>query len=445
MNENSAKVALTVPESICSAGAGLPTRFKQWWEGIPFVTSVVVAVCAAIYLVCLLIGYDSFAEVCFLPSAVVSKFQVYRVFTSIFFHGSILHLVFNMLALVPLGSELERVMGSIRLLYMIVLLATTSAIFHLLITLIAAYNPVYSYYHFMNECAIGFSGVLFSMIVIETSLSGVQSRSVFGLFNVPAKLYPWILLVAFQLLMTNISLLGHLCGILSGFAYTYGIFNFMIPGSSFYSGIESSSWLSTFVRRPKYIMCTGGDPSGYVPTYSTRNTTSSETLSANLWTNLSSWMPRREASPQSTEENSRFPGRGRTLAATQTETVPTNASLQARLLESGNSPVHPSVQEAIGAGQQRNDRRLPGLDTAAATIGVPVSQGRVPSDAEIQKLVAMGFDKTQVEVAIAAADGDLNVAVEILMTQQGTKFGRQVYNVRSNRQDSLKGKMKFPF
>lgn len=43
----------------------------------------------------------------------------------------------------------------------------------------------------------------------------------------------------------------------------------------------------------------------------------------------------------------------------------------------------------------------------------------VVSDEEIQNLVAMGFDKTQVEVAIAAADGDLNVAVEILMTQQG--------------------------
>ncbi|XP_071690528.1 rhomboid-like protein 15 isoform X2 [Rutidosis leptorrhynchoides] len=403
--------------------AGLPTRFKQWWEGIPFLTSMVIAVCAAIYLVCLLIGYDSFVEVCFLPSAVISKFQVYRVFSSIFFHGSILHLVFNMLALVPLGSELERVMGSIRLLYMIILLATTSAIFHLLITLIAAYNPVYSYYHFMDECAIGFSGVLFSMIVIETGLSGVQSRSVFGLFNVPAKLYPWILLVAFQLLMTNISLLGHLCGILSGFAYTYGLFNFMIPGSSFYSGIESSPWLSTCVRRPKYIMCTGGDPSGYIPTYSTRNTSSSGMLSGNIWTNLSSWMPRREVPPQSTEDNSRFPGRGRTLGATQTQTVSANnsdSSLQARLLESGNSPVHPSSQEAIVAGQQRNDRRQSGLDTTAATtIGTPLSQGMVPSEEEIQKLVAMGFDKTQVEVAIAAADGDLNVAIEILMTQQG--------------------------
>ncbi|KAF6169853.1 hypothetical protein GIB67_034245 [Kingdonia uniflora] len=39
-------------------------------------------------------------------------------------------------------------------------------------------------------------------------------------------------------------------------------------------------------------------------------------------------------------------------------------------------------------------------------------------DEEIQMLVAMGFEKTQVEVAIAAADGDSNVAVEILMTQQ---------------------------
>ena len=30
--------------------------------------------------------------------------------------------------------------------------------------------------------------------------------------------YPWILLGVFQLLLTNVSLLGHLCGILSGFA-----------------------------------------------------------------------------------------------------------------------------------------------------------------------------------------------------------------------------------
>lgn len=81
-----------------------------------------------------------------------------------------------MMALVPLGSELERVMGSVRLLYMIILLAASNAVFHLLIALLAAHNPFHSYQYLMDECAIGFSGILFSVIVIETSLSGVQYR-----------------------------------------------------------------------------------------------------------------------------------------------------------------------------------------------------------------------------------------------------------------------------
>jgi membrane associated rhomboid family serine protease len=81
-----------------------------------------------------------------------------------------------MMALVPLGSELERIMGSVRLLYVTILLATSNAIFHVLIALLVAHNPFLTNNYLMNECAIGFSGVLFSMIVIETSLSGVQSR-----------------------------------------------------------------------------------------------------------------------------------------------------------------------------------------------------------------------------------------------------------------------------
>lgn len=101
---------------------------------------------------------------------------VYRFYTAILFHGSMLHVMFNMMALVPMGSELERIMGSVRLFYLTILLATTNAVLHLLIASLAGYNPFYQYDHLMNECAIGFSGILFSMIVIETSLSGVTSR-----------------------------------------------------------------------------------------------------------------------------------------------------------------------------------------------------------------------------------------------------------------------------
>ncbi|PSS24391.1 Rhomboid-like protein [Actinidia chinensis var. chinensis] len=401
--------------------AGLSTRVGQWWEGIPFLTSSVVIVCGVIYLVCLLVGYDSFAEVCFWPSAVISRFQVYRIYTSILFHGSLLHVLFNMMALVPMGSELERVMGSVRLLCMIILLATSNAIFHLLIALLAAHNPFDPYQYFMNECAIGFSGILFSMIVIETSLSGVQYRSVFGLFNVPAKWYAWILLVVFQLLMTNVSLLGHLCGILSGFAYTYGLFNFLLPGTSFYSAIESSSWLSACARRPKFILCTGGNPLAYIPTYSSQDTTSSGLLFGNIWRNLSSWMPQRETSPQSAEDSNRFPGRAQTFGSGRSQgvsTVNSDSSLQVRLLDSGNSPNRTSDPAATDAEQQIINSRQSTVDDATVAVGgLAHHQGLVVSEEAIQKLVAMGFERTQVEVAVAAADGDLNVAVEILMTQ----------------------------
>ncbi|XP_009615889.1 rhomboid-like protein 15 isoform X1 [Nicotiana tomentosiformis] len=397
--------------------AGLQTRMGQWWEGIPVLTSSVVVVCGVIYLVCLLVGYDSFAEVCFWPSAVISRFQVYRIFTSILFHGSLLHVLFNMLALVPLGSELERIMGSVRLLYIIALLAISSALFHLLIALLVAHNPFHPSPYFMDECAIGFSGVLFSMIVIETSLSGAQTRSVFGLFNVPATWYALILLVVFQLVMTNVSLLGHLCGILSGFAYTYGLFNVLIPGTSFFSAIESSSYLSTCVRRPKFIMCTGGNGAGYLPTHSNQTVTSrSGVLSGNIWENLSSWMPQRENSAQPVADDTRFPGRGRTLTS-QTSTGNQDSTLQARLLSGSESPERISAPAAIG-GERSLTGRQSAVDTTAGATRPLGQQGSIPSDEKVQKLVAMGFEKTQVEVALAAAEGDLNVAVEIL-SQQG--------------------------
>ncbi|RRT42785.1 hypothetical protein B296_00056868 [Ensete ventricosum] len=201
-----------------------------------------------------------------------------------------------MLALVPLGMELERIMGSVRLLYLMLFLATTNSIFHLIIALVVAGNPLHPLPFFMNQCSIGFSGIIFSMIVIETSLSGVQSRSVFGLFNVPAKWYAWILLVLFQILASNVSLLGHLCGILSGFAYTYGFFNYLLPGPSIYSAIESSSILSLCVRRPGFILCTGGTTYGQLPTHSSTTTMSNGLSSGNLWRNISSWMPQRAAS-----------------------------------------------------------------------------------------------------------------------------------------------------
>ena len=65
-----------------------------------------------------------------------------------------------------------------------------------------------------HQCAIGFSGVIFGLIVVDNSITGATQRSIFGFFHVPAQLYPWTLLVLWQVIMPGVSFLGHLCGVL---------------------------------------------------------------------------------------------------------------------------------------------------------------------------------------------------------------------------------------
>ncbi|KAL2900872.1 Rhomboid-like protein 15 [Bienertia sinuspersici] len=98
----------------------------------------------------------------------------------------------------------------------------------------------------------------------------------------------------------------------------------------------------------------------------------------------------------------------------RSETAPSitpDSNLQTRLLDGSNGQ---SDITAINSGGGRSRA----VDSATELTGSPQQQALVASDEDIQRLVAMGFDKTQVEVALAAADGDLDVAVEILMTQQ---------------------------
>lgn len=380
---------------------------------MPFVTAVIMIACGAIYAVSLLVGYDSFGQVCFLPYLITSKFQVYRIYTSTLFHVSILHLVFNMLALVPIGSGLERILGSVRYSHVLFMIATCNGLLHLLIAYIAAHNPIHQYHFLMRECSIGFSGMIFAMIVMETSLSGAQSRSIFGLFNVPAKWYVWILLILFQILMPNVSLLGHLCGILSGFAYTQGLLNPFLFGSSTYSAVEGSWIVASCVRRPRFVVG-GGFPTASLPTVS--HVTSSTEL-GHLWRGLRSWMPQRE-----TPMDERFPGRGRTLATgVAAVSRPISSTEPGSGLEVGllDRNIHSEVDEGSHPGAEVNV----GPDSRSTQSGFPsqinstfISQGSEGEDL-LSSLVAMGFERNKAEIAVDAANGDLAMAVEILSSQ----------------------------
>ncbi|ONM07731.1 Rhomboid-like protein 15 [Zea mays] len=305
--------------------AGIPTRLNQWWSSIPFVTSGVILICGVIYLLCLLIGYDSYVEICFLPSAVASHFQVSSA-SSMFLQNGTLFFLHVLMVRMDFASAIS---------------VSRKQCF-------IAGTPLW---HLVRIC----------MFVL------------------------YILLI-----------------------YTYGLFNYLLPGPSFYSKIEGLSALSVCVRRPGFIMCTGGTTYGQLPTYSNTSAAPSALINGNFLRNISSWMPSRHTSTAQEGEDPRFPGRARTLGSVGTEPTAREASahLHARLLDN-TTPSDPLTNTQHTA-----------VNTVRADATVTAEQVDT-FDEELKKLVGMGFEKTQAEVALAAADGDPNVAIEILMSQQG--------------------------
>lgn len=47
---------------------------------------------------------------------------------------------------------------------------------------------------YVHQHAVGFSGVIFTLALMECYGSTVPTRSIFGILQVPTKLYPWALL-----------------------------------------------------------------------------------------------------------------------------------------------------------------------------------------------------------------------------------------------------------
>jgi membrane associated rhomboid family serine protease len=132
----------------------------------------------------------------FFPYNVLYKGEWYRMFTSAFLHGGLMHIGMNMMSLIALGGGLEPAYGTTRFYYITLLSIILEGIFYVTLTYLCAKISGDISYLYSNS--IGYSGVLFSYAVVEAFHSPIQSRSVFGCFNVPTKAYPFVLLVILQ-------------------------------------------------------------------------------------------------------------------------------------------------------------------------------------------------------------------------------------------------------
>jgi membrane associated rhomboid family serine protease len=159
---------------------------QSWLENIPFVCKW-----TAVLLVCI----QFVVEGCGLPPPCfsLSHFALHRLLLSIFCHEGWIHLLFNCSALLSIGTSLERRMASARFFVTLI-----SAVMLNLVTHVAVELLFTRFLWFKEGCHVGFSGVLFSLYVLDVS---VHSTHRVGCFILPSIVAPFFLLAVLQLLV----------------------------------------------------------------------------------------------------------------------------------------------------------------------------------------------------------------------------------------------------
>jgi hypothetical protein len=380
---------------------------------------------------------------------------VWRLFTSPFFHSGFLHLALNMSAWVPLGSSLERCVGSVQFFHLTVVFALLGGSLHALAGASAGHAGA------GRECAVGLSGVIFSLVVVDSHLSPAQSRSLFGFVTVPTRYYPLALLAVLQLLLPAASLLGHLAGVLVGYAFVWGWLNWLVLSSAAVGALERARCIAAVVSRPNFILSAGlPDPhGGGLPRWITAPGSAEGggmALRAPAWLSRA-WAQATAAAGMSggsaaaaapaAPSGETFTGRGRALGGAPGARPPWASGadggaerprvVQPETVERSSpapppaaTPAVPSSADARARAARAAEARALGLPSgtaseppaagavAAAAAGLlPTGNARAEATPPgLRQLVDMGFPEDEARSALQAANGDLTLALELLST-----------------------------
>ena len=226
------------------------SRLQETLATIPFATRFIMGLCILTYMYQLLAD-PALHNYTMVPKNVIYEHEFYRIFTSSLFHGSFMHIGMNMMSTMAVGSMLEKQIGTLMMgitIFHGIILTSTIYIFIAWLLYVSI-----GYDHLMMQHSVGFSGVIFQLSVIESSLSPHRSRSVFGVFTVSSRMYPWALLLVLQFVMPNISFLGHLSGILVGTLQYHGLLDKLFPSHAYLLERETDGRLEVLRRQPGYV------------------------------------------------------------------------------------------------------------------------------------------------------------------------------------------------
>lgn len=181
------------------------------------ITYTLIAICIVVYIITTLIygiemsGYDALEFLGFNPMIVYLENSYYRLITANFIHFGILHIVVNCYSLNNIGPFMERILGFKD--YLIVIIAS------MLSTTLIPYILFFINGFGMNSVSGGISGVICGLLGSLAALAYVLKGQFKEIFR---SVLPSIFLMIFMSVgFKEISLSGHLSGMIGGFVSTY--------------------------------------------------------------------------------------------------------------------------------------------------------------------------------------------------------------------------------
>jgi len=156
------------------------------------------------------------------PSAVVVDFQIWRLVGYMFLHGGIFHLLFNMLVLWMIGTELERVWRTRYFLKYYFATGIGAGALTVLFSLLpfGFASPLY------NAYIIGASGAIFGLLLAFALYFPDRPFYMYFLFPIPAKYFVAILgaieLYSSLAVMSGVASATHLGGLVVGYLMLKG-------------------------------------------------------------------------------------------------------------------------------------------------------------------------------------------------------------------------------
>ena len=198
-----------------SATGGGRKRVRRPPVDQPKLTLVLVAINVLIFAAMMLsaeIERQFMIHGALFPPLVVYQGQVYRLFTAMFLHGGLAHVLFNMYALYIVGSTVEPIFGRLRFSLIYFLGGLTGSALSL-----ALGDPL--------STSVGASGAVFALFAAE-AVHLYQHRGVYA--NVKGRLRHMLFLIGMNLVIgffpgSRIDNWGHIGGVIGGFALAWRI------------------------------------------------------------------------------------------------------------------------------------------------------------------------------------------------------------------------------